>query len=84
MRAGVGVLFGVTGSLGPAHALDFSPGPHGCDSFCVSPSISSYSQEDNHLWFLQPQIPEDAGLTSRDWRCPLLFILSQNNIALDF
>ena len=51
VRAGPGAVFRVTGSVGPAHALSLSAGPHGCGSFCVPPSTSSDSQEDGHLSF---------------------------------
>ena len=51
VRAGPGAVFRVTESVGPAHALSLSAGPHGCGSFCVPPSTSSDSQEDGHLSF---------------------------------
>lgn len=36
-------LTGVIGGLGCIHALECFHRPHGCDSPCLSPSISSYS-----------------------------------------
>lgn len=68
----------VTGSSGSAHALTSLMGLMAVILSMCHP-LPHLILKENPLWFLQPQVPDGGGLSRRDWRCLLLFILSQDS-----
>lgn len=74
-RAGLGAVFHGTRGVGPAHAPSLSAG-----LTAVALSVCHRSP----LLLPGRRSSLFLHLTSREWRCPLLFILSQNHTSLDF